>query len=89
MTGRAVKRDDLFVRSGVEWRRQWVGDNAGRYEWSSGCGRMKVWRSGRIYVTCVDGQVFQAPQATLLGAMNAAFHASVYRVRASGLEAAE
>ena len=74
-----TKRDDLFVRLGIEWRRQWVGDNSGRYEWSTICGRLKVWRSGRAYVTEIDGEIFQAPQATLIGAMNAAFHASIVR----------
>lgn len=72
MTGRAVTRDDLFVRNGIAWRRQWVGDNAGRYEWTSDDGRLVCWCEGRTYRATLDGYSSTKTWPTLTGAMMAA-----------------
>jgi len=42
--------DDVFTAaSGERWRRRWVGDNAGRYEWTSEDGRLVVWCDSRRF----------------------------------------
>lgn len=62
--------DTDFSRRGVRWRRAWVGDNGGRYEWLSE--RARVWRVGPSYFAEVDGQQSRRTFLTLLDAMDAA-----------------
>jgi hypothetical protein len=47
--------DDTYTGMGATWRRQWVGDNSGRYEWTSDDGRLVVWRDGHDYRATLDG----------------------------------
>lgn len=62
----------IFTSHGVRWRRQWVGDNSGRYEWTSDDGRLVVWRDGREYSATLDGYPATRTWLTLTGAMEAA-----------------
>lgn len=64
--------DDTFERLGLTWQRQWVGDNSGRYEWTSDDGRLVCWRDGRSYRATLDGYSSTMTWPTLTGAMLAA-----------------
>ena len=66
---------DTFTRSGITWRRQWIGDNSGRYEWTSDDGRLVCFRDGRAYSATLDGYASTKTWPTLTGAM-AATHQS-------------
>lgn len=66
------RRDDLFTRHGVTWQRRWVGDNAGRYEWRSTCGRLLVWRANASYSASVEGRLVTAHAPSLLAGMEQA-----------------
>ena len=46
--------DDTFTSLGTSWTRQWVGDNAGRYEWRSDDARLLVYRDGSRYYAKLD-----------------------------------
>ena len=62
---------DTFTRSGITWRRAWIGDNGGRYEWTSDDGRLNVWREGREYSATLDGYASTKTWPTLTAAMAA------------------
>ncbi len=62
---------DTFSRSGITWRRQWIGDNSGRYEWTSDDTRLTVWREGKAYAATLDGYASTKTWPTLTGAMAA------------------
>ena len=64
-----MTRDDLFTLGAVTWRRQWIGDNAGRYEWTSDDARLVVWREGRNYSATLDGYPSTKTWPTLVAAM--------------------
>ena len=66
-----MKRDDLFTIQGTTFRRQWVGDNSGRYEWTSNDGRLVTFREGRDYSATLDGYASTKTWPTLTGAMAA------------------
>jgi len=66
-----MKRDDEF-RSIDTWRRVWVGDNSGRYEWRSTGGRLKAYRDGSSYRYEIDGRSASGSERTLRAAMEAA-----------------
>lgn len=79
MTG----RDDLFTLNGTTWQRTWVGDNSGRYEWTSDDGRLVCWCSKRWfengrpiheYSATLDGYPSTKTWPTLTGVMAAAVH---------------
>lgn len=61
-----------FTRLGITWRREWLGDNAGWYLWTSDCGRLKVRRHGSAYVAQVDGRRLDGASKSLLEAMDQA-----------------
>lgn len=63
---------DTFSHSGITWRRQWVGDNSGRYEWTSDDARLVVWREGLEYSATLDGYAAKRTWPTLTAAMAAA-----------------
>lgn len=60
---------DTFTRSGITWRRQWVGDNSGRYEWTSDDGRLVCFRDGKAYAATLDGYASTKTWLTLTAAM--------------------
>ena len=62
---------DTFTRDGVTWRRQWVGDNSGRYEWTSDDGRLVCFREHKDYAATLDGYPSTKSWPTLTGAMAA------------------
>ena len=62
---------DTYTRDGVTWRRQWVGDNSGRYEWTSDEQRLVVFREHREYSATLDGYPSTKSWPTLTGAMAA------------------
>lgn len=64
--------DDTFTRQGITWRRRWVGDNAGRYMWTSDCGRLTAWLFRGVYRYAVDGQERPERLRTLREAMDTA-----------------
>lgn len=64
--------DALFCRDGRRWHREWIGDNSGRYEWTTDDGTAVCWREDRTYRASVNGEVGQREYATLLDAMEAA-----------------
>ena len=64
-----MKPDDLYSRNGITWRRQWVGDNSGRYEWTSDDGRLVCFREGRNYSATLDGYPSTKTWPTLVAAM--------------------
>ena len=57
---------------GTDWTRQWVGDNSGRYEWTSDDGRLLVYRDGSRYHAEIDGKALQRLEPTLWAAMDTA-----------------
>ena len=66
-----MKRDDEF--HGIDtWRRVWVGDNGGHYEWRSTGGRLKAYRVGSCYRCEIDGELVGGVERSLIAAMNAA-----------------
>lgn len=83
-----TRRDDIFAMPGnVQWRREWVGDNAGRYEWHTADGRLVAWcerrwfetdavtgvkRAMHVYRASLDGVVSERKWRTLQEAMAAA-----------------
>ena len=66
-----MKSNDTFTRSGITWRRQWIGDNGGRYEWTSDDGRLICWREGKNYSATLDGYAAKRTWPTLTAAMTA------------------
>lgn len=66
-----MQRDDLFTLAGTTWHRAWIGDNSGRYEWTSDDGRLVVWRDGHDYSATLDGYHATKTWPTLTGAMAA------------------
>ena len=64
---------DTFTSSGITWRRQWVGDNSGRYEWTSDDGRLVCFREGRNYSATLDGYPSTKTWPTLVAAMAEAY----------------
>ncbi len=66
-----TRRDDQFTLSGETFTRSWVGDNPGRYEWTSSDGRLVVWREGREYRATLDGYPSTKAWLTLTAAMAA------------------
>jgi hypothetical protein len=62
---------DIFTRDGITWRRQWVGDNSGRYEWTSDDNRLVVWREHKDYSATLDGYPSTKTWPTLTAAMAA------------------
>lgn len=60
---------DIFRQGSTIWRRQWVGDNSGRYEWTSDDGRLICWREGRDYSATLDGYPATKSWPTLTAAM--------------------
>ncbi len=73
-----------FKRHGITWHREWVGDNGGRYEWSSA--RAVIWREGHFYRLAIDGNVRTDKHRGLLAAMDRTLIELAACVR-SGLEA--
>lgn len=83
-----TSRDDTYAAGGTTWHRSWtVPDgqavSAGRYEWTSACGRCVAYADGyhrpradqplsRLYRTRVDGRVGGRTYPTLPQAMVAA-----------------
>ena len=66
-----TKRDNIFRLHDTTWSRQWVGDNSGRYEWTSDDGRLVTFRDGRDYSATLDGYPSTKTWPTLTGAMAA------------------
>ena len=66
-----TRRDDQFSLSGETFTRTWVGDNSGRYEWTSSDGRLVCWREGREYNATLDGYAAKKRWLTLTAAMAA------------------
>jgi hypothetical protein len=62
---------DTFTLSGITWRRSWIGDNSGRYEWTSDDGRLICFRDGREYSATLDGYASTKTWLTLTAAMAA------------------
>ena len=60
---------DTFTRSGITWRRAWIGDNGGRYEWTSDDGRLICFREGKAYAATLDGYAAKRTWPTLTAAM--------------------
>ena len=58
-----------FTRDGITWTSTWVGDNSGRYEWTSDDGRLVAWREGREYRATLDGHNSTRTWPTLIATM--------------------
>lgn len=71
--------DTFTSRSGSTWTRHWVGDNAGRYEWTTDDKLAVCWRDSHQYRARVRGRVLDRSYLTLLDAMQAAEAAAVTR----------
>lgn len=74
-----TRRDDLFTQDGTTWQRKWVGDNSGRYEWTSSDGRMVCFRDGHIYRFTIDGALTTTRSMSLVAAMRTAAEAMAVR----------
>lgn len=64
-----MKRDDTYARNGITWRRAWIGDNGGRYEWTSDDGRLVCFREGKVYAATLDGYASTKTWPTLTATM--------------------
>ena len=62
---------NTFRLGSTTWARQWVGDNSGRYEWTSDDGRLVCFREHREYSATLDGYPSTKTWPTLTAAMAA------------------
>ncbi len=62
---------NTFCLGSTTWTRQWVGDNSGRYEWTSDDQRLVCFREHREYSATLDGYPSTKTWPTLTGAMAA------------------
>jgi hypothetical protein len=67
----ALVHDNVYTLNGTTWRREWIGDNSGRYDWTSEDARLVCWREGHIYRATLDGYPSTRTWPTLTGAMAA------------------